>query len=363
MDAEIISVGSELLSGRIRDLNAPLVALKLTELGFDIVKQTIVGDNSQDLKLLLHAASHRGGLIIITGGLGPTTDDITRETISEFCNVKLVTDKNSVKRIENLIKKAHTQQYTNSVKQAMVPKGSTIIHNSTGTAQGFVVNVSAQFKIFCLPGVPREVGLMFDEWVIPYIIGEVRETKKRFSKVINTFGISESTLDEKVKEIINPDGHLSYSTLVNDGVVSIHITIRDLDYINANSILFETQERICKELGTSVFSKSNKTLEEIISNLLKKNNLKLVTAESCTGGLISNLLTNVPGSSEFFLGGFVSYSDKVKKETLNVSEKLIEKYGVISEQVAKAMASGSRKPIPANSALAITGNARPTSLG
>ncbi len=362
MKVEIISVGSELLCGKIKDLNAPFAALKLTELGFDIVKQTIVGDNSQDLQLLLQSASERADLIIVTGGLGPTIDDITRKTVSDFCNVKLVTDKNSANHIENLIKKAYTQKYINGLKQAMIPEGGIVIHNSTGTAQGFVVSVTARSKIICLPGVPSEMELMFDEWVIPYILREAGERKKKIFKVINTFGISESILDEKVKRIIKPDEHLSYSTLVNDGVVSIHITIHDLEDSKANSILNETLERICKELGASVFSKDNQSLEDIISELLKRNNLKLATAESCTGGLVSNLLTNVPGSSDFFAGGIISYSTKVKKDILNISEKLIEEYGVISAEAAKAMASGAREHINAEVGLAVTGNAGPTSI-
>ncbi len=362
MDVEIISVGSELLCGKIRDSNAPFAALKLKELGLDIVKQTIVGDNSQDLKLSLQAASERADLIIITGGLGPTTDDITRETVSDFCNVELVTDKNSIDHIENLIKKAHTQKYINGLKQAMIPEGGTVIHNSIGTAQGFVANVTTQSKIFCLPGVPSEMELMFDGWVIPYILREVGERKKRYSRIVNTFGISESILDEKVKKIIKPDEHLSYSTLVNDGVITIHITICDLEDSKAHSILNEAQERVCKELGEAVFSKDKQSLEEIISKLLKRNNLKLATAESCTGGLVSNLLTNIPGSSDFFSGGIVPYSTKVKKETLNISEKLIEEYGVISAEVANAMASGARERIQADIGLAVTGNAGPTSI-
>ncbi len=362
MKAEIISVGTELLSGKTRDTNSTFAALKLTELGIDIVKQTIVGDISQELNLLLQAASERTDLIIVTGGLGPTIDDITRETVSDFCNVKLVTDKNSVNHIDSLIKKAHTQKYVNCLKQAMIPEGSTIIRNSIGTAQGFLVNILAQSKIICLPGVPTEMEHMFDEWVVPYIIKKTGGRKNRFSRVINTFGISESILDEKLTKIIKPDEHLSYSTLVNDGVVSIHITICNLEDKSANSILNETQEKICRDLGASVFSKSNQTLEDTVSKLLTKKNLKLATAESCTGGLISNLLTNVPGSSDFFLGGIVSYSAKVKRVILDVPEDLIEEYGVISAEVAKAMAFGARKCIRADIGLAVTGNAGPTSI-
>ncbi|MCP4267187.1 MAG: competence/damage-inducible protein A [Candidatus Brocadiaceae bacterium] len=365
MEVEIISVGSELLCGKVRDLNAPFIALKLTELGFDIVKQTIVGDYSEDLTHLLQDATERADLVIITGGLGPTTDDITRETVADSCNAKLVVDNNSINHIENLIKKAHSQKYIKCLKQAMIPEGSTVMHNSIGTAQGFIVNTTTRSKIFCLPGVPTEMKLMFDEGAIPYILKEVGERKKRYSKLIKTFGISESMLDQTVKKAIKPNEHLSYSTLVNDGVVSIHITIRDsvgLENSKANSILNDAQERICKELGVSVFSKDKQSLEDVVSELLKKNNLKLATAESCTGGLVSSLLTDIPGSSDFFSGGVISYSTNVKQEILNIPKKLIDEYGVISAEVAKAMASGVRECIQADVGLAVTGNAGPTNI-
>ena len=361
MKIEIISVGSELVCGQIGDLNAPFAASKLTELGLDVINQTIVGDNPQDLRLALQVASERANLIIITGGLGPTMDDITRETVADFCNVKLATDDNSVNHIKSLVKTVHSRKYTNNVKQAMIPEGGIVIHNPTGTAQGFLINVSRS-NIICLPGVHTEMTLMFENWVIPYILREAGERKKRCTRVINTFGMSESILDEKIKKIIQPDEHLSYSTLVNDGIVSIRTTVSNVEEGKAISILNEIEEEICRELGIFVFSKGEDTLEGAISRLLKKQAATLAVAESCTGGLVSNLLTNVHGSSDFFSGGIVSYSNKSKQDILNVSEELIEEYGVISAEVAKAMASGVRERIQADIGLAVTGIAGPAGI-
>ncbi len=361
MKVEIISVGSELVCGRIRDLNAPFAASKLTELGFNVIYQSIVGDNSQDLRLALQTASERATLVIITGGLGPTMDDITRETVANFCNVKLATDDDSVNHIESLIKSAHSHKYINNLKQAMIPESGIVIHNATGTAQGFLVSTS-QSSIICLPGVPAEMALMFEDWVIPYILRESDDRKERCTRVINTFGMSESILDEKTREIIQPDEHFSYSTLVNDGIVSIRITVSDVEEEKAISILNDIDENICRELGISVFSKGEDTLEVTISKLLKKHATTLAVAESCTGGLVSNLLTNVQGSSDFFSGGIVSYSNKSKQDILNVDGKLIEKYGVISAEVAKAMASGVRERIQADIGLAVTGIAGPAGI-
>ncbi len=361
MKIELISVGSELVCGQIRDLNAPLVASKLTELGFNVVNHTIANDNSEELKSSLQTASKRADLIIITGGLGPTKDDITREAVADFCNATLVSDKKSINHVEDLVGNIHDQKYVNCIKQAKIPEGSIVIHNATGTAQGFLVNI-AQTNIICLPGVHSEMVQMFEDWVIPYILRESGEIKSRYTRVINTFGMSESILDEKVQRIIKPDKYLSYSTLVNNGIVSIRITLCDSDEIKADSILDNVEEEICRELGVFVFSKREETLENIISKIFKENTITLAVAESCTGGLVSNLLTNVQGSSVFFLGGIVSYSNKVKENLLNVSEKLIKKFGVISAEVAKAMASGVRERIQADIGLAVTGIAGPTGV-
>ena len=361
MKIQLISVGSELVCGQIRDLNAPFIASKLTELGFNIVNHTIAGDNSEELKFSLQAASDRAGLIIITGGLGPTKDDITRETVADFCKVTLVSDEKSINHVEDLVGNIHDQKYVNNLKQAKIPEGSIVIHNATGTAQGFIVSF-AQTNIICLPGVHTEMVQMLENWVIPYLLRESGESKKRYTRVINTFGMSESILDEKVQRIIKPDKYLSYSTLVNNGIVSIRITLCDTDENKAGSMLDNIEEEICRELGVFVFSKREETLEKIISKFFKENALTLAVAESCTGGLVSNLLTNVQGSSAFFLGGIVSYSNKVKENLLNVSEKLINECGVISAEVAKAMASGVRERIQADIGLSVTGIAGPTGI-
>jgi competence/damage-inducible protein CinA C-terminal domain len=361
MKIELISVGSELVCGQVRDLNAPLVASKLTEHGFNVVNHTIANDNSEELNFSLKSASERADLIIITGGLGPTKDDITRETVADFCNVTLVSDEESINHIENLIGNIHDQKYVNCLKQARIPEGSTVIHNGTGTAQGFLINVS-QANIICLPGVHTEMVQMFEEWVIPYILRESGESKKRYTRVLNTFGMSESILDEKVQRIIKPVKDLSYSTLVNNGIVSIRTTLCNTDEIQADSILDNIEEEICRELGAFIFSKHEETFEDIISKIFKENALTLAVAESCTGGLVSNLLTNVQGSSVFFLGGIVSYSNKVKKNLLNVPGTLIKEFGVISAEVAKAMASGARERIKADIGLAVTGIAGPTGI-
>ncbi|MDP6925280.1 MAG: competence/damage-inducible protein A [Candidatus Scalindua sp.] len=360
MKIELISVGSELVCGQIRDLNAPLIAAKLTELGFTVVNHTIAGDNSEELQFSLQTASKRADLIIITGGLGPN-DDITREAVADFCNVTLVSDEESVKQIEGLIGNINSRKYVNCLKQAEIPEGSVAIHNKTGTAQGFLINFS-KTDIICLPGVHTEMVQMFEDWVIPQILRESGKRKERYTRVINTFGMSESVLDEKIQRIIKPDQNLSYSTLVKNGVVSVRTTLCNIDEIEANSILDNIEEEICRELGAYVYCKRDETLESTISEILTEKAITLAVAESCTGGLVSDLLTNVWGSSAFFLGGIVSYSINVKENLLNVPKKLIKESGVISAEVAKAMAFGVRERIQADIGLATTGIAGPAGV-
>ena len=203
---------------------------------------------------------------------------------------------------------------------------------------------------------------MLGNWVIPYILREPGERKERYTRVINTFGMSESVLDKKIQRIIKLDQNLSYSTLVKNGVVSVRTTLCNTDEIKANSILDNIEEEISRELGAYVYSKRDETLESTISEILTEKAITLAVAESCTGGLVSNLLTNVQGSSAFFLGGIVSYRNKVKENLLNVPEKLIKEFGVISAEVAKAMASGARERIQADIGLATTGIAGPAGV-
>jgi nicotinamide-nucleotide amidase len=361
MKIGIISVGSELVCGQIKDLNAPFIASRLTEIGLDVRCQTIVGDDSQSLKSALQAALERVNLIIITGGLGPTTDDITRETVADFCNVKLVSDEESANHIKHLTNNRNDQRYANNLKQAMIPDGGTIIRNLIGTAQGFLVSVS-ESMIMCLPGVRAEMKLMFENWVIPFILRASGKRKKRCMRVINTFGMSESMLDVKLKQLIKADENLSFSTLVMDGIVSIRIISFNGKEDKTVFLLNEVEEMICRELGVFVFSKNEEMLEDVVSRLLKKHGRTLAVAESCTGGLVSNLLTNVQGSSEFFLEGIVSYSNQAKKDLLNVSEKLIEEHGSVSAEVAKAMASGVKERAQADIGLSVTGVAGPAGI-
>ncbi len=361
MKVEIISVGSELICGKIKDSNAPFIASRFNEIGLDVTCQTTVGDESGDLKSVLEVSTKRAGLVIITGGLGPTVDDITRETVADFCKAGLIEDEGALKQIEQLTGNAKGQKYVSNLKQAMIPEGSIVVPNSIGTACGFLVKIFGS-NIICLPGVPNEMKLMLESWVIPYILRGPGKRKKKCLKIINIIGISESILDKKVRQLIKPDKHLSLSTLVNDGIVSIHIETSDDETEKPEYTFDEVEEKICRELGICVFSKDGEMLEVVVAELLKKSNVTVAVAESCTGGLVSNLLTNVPGSSTFFLEGIISYSNKAKRDLLGIQEGLIRKFGAISPEVAKAMASGVKEQTQADIGLAITGIAGPSGI-
>ena len=355
----IISVGSEIVSGHIKDLNAPFIASMLSVSGFHIVSQMIVGDIPEALQSTLQAALHKADVIVITGGLGSTMDDITRETVADLCNVTLMLDEKSHIHLKQVTNNTHATKYTDNVKQAMIPDGGIAIPNFSGSATGFLIN-RHNSDIICLPGVHSEMKRMVEKWVLPYLLSKSGKRKNQCVRVMKTFGMSESAIELKLRGIIEPDENLSFSTLVNDGIVSIRIESMDAEEERALSILNDTVELIRKELQEIVFGQDEEMLEDVVSRIFKDCDLTLSVAESCTGGLVSDLLTNIQGSSKFFLGSIVSYSNRSKSLFLNIPEKIIEEFGAVSAEVAIAMAYGIRESSLSDVGLAVTGIAGPT---
>ncbi|MDR4497068.1 MAG: competence/damage-inducible protein A [Candidatus Scalindua sp.] len=355
----IISVGSEIVSGHIKDLNAPFIASRLSASGFHILSQMIAGDIPEALQSTIQAALHKADVIVITGGLGSTMDDITRETVADVCNAKLRLDKISHTHLKQVTNNTHITKYVNNIKQAMIPDGGTAIPNFSGIATGFLIH-SHNTDIICLPGVHSEMKRMVEEWVLPYLLSKSGKRKNQCVRVMKTFGMSESALELKLRGIIEPNENLSFSTLVNDGVVSIRIESMETEIEGALSILDDTVELIRKELQEIVFGHDEEMLEDVVSRIFKECDLTLSVAESCTGGLVSDLLTNIQGSSKFFLDGIVSYSNRSKSHFLNIPEKIIEEFGAVSAEVAIAMAYGIRESSLSDVGLAVTGIAGPT---
>jgi nicotinamide-nucleotide amidase len=355
MKSEIISVGTELLLGQIVNTNAKYISLKLSTIGIDVFFQTNVGDNSKRLKECLEIAVKRSDVIILTGGLGPTMDDLTKETVAEFFDLPLIEDTDSKLSIENYFNKSNRKMTANNYKQALFPEGSKILPNKIGTAPGCILKKNGKI-IIILPGPPSELIPMFDNYVYPYL--KNMSDKIIVSKVIKIFGIGESKVEDMVNDLLissNP----TVAPLIGDGIVTLRITAKSDNKEEAENMISKIEKKIKDVIGDYIFGSDDETMEYVIFNLLRERNLTLTTAESCTGGLLSKMITDIPGSSEIFKYGFVTYSNEAKQKMLGVSKQTLEKYGAVSIETAKEMAVNAKEIANADYSVSITGIAGP----
>ncbi|QSZ26372.1 competence/damage-inducible protein A [Aceticella autotrophica] len=355
MKSEIISVGTELLLGQIVNTNAKYISLKLSTIGIDVFFQTNVGDNPKRLKECLEIAVKRSDIIILTGGLGPTMDDLTKETVAEFFDLPLIEDTDSKLSIENYFNKSNRKMTANNYKQALFPEGSKILPNEIGTAPGCIFKKNSKI-IIILPGPPSELIPMFDNYVYPYL--KNMSDKIIVSKVIKIFGIGESKVEDMVNDLLissNP----TVAPLISDGIVTLRITAKSDNKEEAENMIAKIEEKIKDVIGDYIFGSDDETMEYVIFNLLRERNLTLTTAESCTGGLLSKMITDIPGSSEIFKYGFVTYSNEAKHKMLGVSKQTLEKYGAVSIETAKEMAVNAKEIANADYGVSITGIAGP----
>jgi nicotinamide-nucleotide amidase len=307
----------------------------------------------------LSLGSDRVDLIITTGGLGPTINDITREAIADFFNVTLVTDQEAQNRIQKYLMDRHVNRQDEYKKQALIPEGASVLYNDNGTATGFIIRRDNK-EIVCLPGVPREMQSMLNKYLEIYAEQQTADEGCTLTRYLHTFGISERAVEDIVKDSLVKEGQMQAMTLVLDGIVTINILTTTTKREYAVKILDTVEEDIRNKCGHAVFGAGDETLEYAVAMLLHKSNKTIAVAESCTGGLVSDKLTNIPGISEFFLGGVVAYSNKAKVDILDVPEEFILNHGAVSPQVAKAMAEGIQKRVSSNIGVGITGIAGPT---
>lgn len=357
MNAEILAVGTELLMGQICNTNAQYISGKLQEVGVNVYYHSVVGDNPKRLKECLDIALLRSDVVVMTGGLGPTKDDLTKETVAEKMNRKLVLDQKSLDRIRLIfaerIKKPMVQS---NVKQAYMPENSIIIENNRGTAPGCIIEEGDKVLIM-LPGPPSEMRPMFDDTVIPYFM---EKTGSRIvSKYIRIFGIGESMMEEKIIDLIDNQTNPTIAPYAKEGEVTLRVTANCKSIEEAEGIMKPVIAEIKSRLGSAVYATEDKNLEAVAGELLINKNVSIALAESCTGGLISKRLTDIPGISEVFNRAAITYSNQAKVECCNVSLATLEKFGAVSRETAVEMAAGIRKASGTDLGLSVTGIAGP----
>jgi len=356
MNTEIIAVGSELLLGQIVNTNAQFISQNLSDLGINVYYHTVVGDNRNRFMEALNIASKRADLIITTGGLGPTMDDLTKETIADFLGFELVLHEPSARAIREYFEKRGRTLTENNLKQAMFPKDAIVLPNHHGTAPGAILEKDNRVFIM-LPGPPYELQPMFNNYVMPYLAE--RENQKIFSRVLRIFGIGESAVEEAIKDLLVNQTVPTIAPLASYGDVTLRLTVKCRRDEDPFAYIKPVEDEIRRRLGSAVYGVDDERLETVVAKLLNTKGLSLAVAESCTGGLIGDMLTNVPGISENFLEGTVTYSNEAKIKRLGVRPETITRYGAVSQETAREMAVGIMNSSGADIGLAVTGIAGP----
>ena len=359
MHSEIIVVGSELLSfGRI-DTNSVYISSRLAELGISVRFKQVVGDRLEDISRAIKLALGRSEIVFLSGGLGPTNDDITREALADALSRELREDADVVKAMELLYNKWGRRMSENNRRQSMVPEGAVVLPNFNGTAPGLFLHEGGKL-LFVLPGPPRELNPMMDEQVVP-LIRKHKKVSARPARIMKVASVSESALDNRIEGIYKEYPDVETTILSSPGIISLYFTWREecLNLVQAEACLDELAGRIREELGVAFLSDREENLQESVGRILREKGMTLALAESCTGGMISKMLTDIPGSSDYYLGGVVSYSNAVKEKILGVPADDLLEHGAVSAAVAEKMARGARKYLDADIGLSVTGIAGP----
>jgi len=356
--AEIVAVGSELVQGNVVDTNSAHIARELGQLGIQTCFHCAVGDILPQLVGVLEQAYGRADVVIVTGGLGPTRDDITRQAVAVSAGRGLVPDEDSLKRIEEFFRQRGYQPTENNLAQAMMPEGAAVMPNPRGTAPGFMLEVESA-RVFALPGVPGEMKLMLQQSVIPHLVRMGLGGQVRISRQLHMFGEGESSIDSKIRQWLDPEGNPGIGITVTGGIITVTLAATAADEAAAHTLIRKPESAIRKALGELVFGTDDETLQQVTARLLLERRLTLAMAESCTGGLVTSMLVETPGVSASLQGGIVAYSDEVKVVELDVPRKLLEEKGAVSPEVAQAMARGARERPGADIGMGITGIAGP----
>jgi len=358
MIVELISVGTELLLGNIVNTNTQFLAEKCAMLGLSMYYQVAVGDNPERLAETICTAFVRSDIVILNGGLGPTEDDLTKEVCAEVMGMPLVEDAHTKERLTEFFRGGIYQQISeNNWKQTMIPQGAIVLDNDNGTAPGLIMEKDGKRAIL-LPGPPTELYPMFMDQVFPYLQKLQPEVIR--SQMVKICGVGESQVESRLLDLIDAQTNPTIATYAKTGEVHLRVTAKAEDEEAAKKLIKPVVKEIKNRFGDSVYSiKEQESLEMTVVKLLKRFDLKVTTAESCTGGLLAGRLINVPGASEVFSEGFITYSNKAKRKHLDVNKGTLKKYGAVSEQTAKEMAAGGVFATDSDACVAVTGIAGP----
>lgn len=356
---ELISVGTEILLGDILNTDAQYLSIELAKLGISVIHQSTVGDNRERLLAQLDEAAKRSDIIILSGGLGPTPDDLTKEVCCEFFGKELQLHEPTAEKIRSYFSSKGLEMAQSNLKQAMLPRDCVIFPNENGTAPGMAIEKDG-VHILVLPGPPRELKPMFRNSAIPYLMQF--SDKIIVSHNIRTFGIGESAMAEKVRDLLDGENP-TVAPYAKDGEALLRVTAMADSEDDAEKLCEPVIDEIKSRLDGFVYGVDYTCIEEAVVELLRNNRLKAATAESCTGGLIAKRITDVSGASDVFDCGIISYSNEIKNKILGVSEDDLKKYGAVSEPVARQMAQGALRVSGADVAVSVTGIAGPNSDG
>ncbi len=360
MTVELISVGTEILLGNIVNTNAAYLAEKIAALGLSCYHQSAVGDNEERLEDALRLALSRSDIVILSGGLGPTKDDLTKEVTAKVFGKKLVEDVHTKERIQAYFDRIHTKNKitSNNWKQALTPEGAVVVDNHNGTAPGLILKGENGKTAILLPGPPNEIKPMFERDIAPYL--NRLQPEGIYSKMVKVCSVGESRAETMVADIMDAQTNPTLAPYAKTGEVHFRVTAKAKDEETANALMEPMVRELYARFGDKIYTtKEHVTLEEAIVELLKEKGMTVTTAESCTGGLLAGRIMNVAGASAVYQEGYITYSNRAKEKLLGVSEETLRTYGAVSAETAAQMAEGAAKAAEADAALAVTGIAGP----
>lgn len=356
MVAEILAVGTELLMGQISNTDAQYITKRLNDIGLNVYYHTVVGDNAERLKTTVALALSRSDILITTGGLGPTKDDLTKETIAQALGLDLVFHEPSFNKIKDFFARVNKKMMNNNVKQAYIPETCTIIPNNNGTAPGCIIEKDGK-TVIMLPGPPKEMIPMFEETLFPYFAQKTGQIIE--SRMLKVFGAGESEMETKILDLIEAQSNPTIAPYVSHGEVVIRLTAKCKNPNEAQKMMCPLIEQIRQRLGNMLYALDGESMEQVVVDLLVKNEIDISVAESVTGGMLASKLINVPGASKVFQQGFITYSDQAKIDVLGVRKETLDCFGAVSEQTAIEMVNRLVQKTRTRAGISITGVAGP----